>query len=556
MHPENPCIIQKDCTLLLEVDNPLYADARNSLSRFAELVKSPDKIHTYRITPLSIWNACSTGILIDEIIHTLSAFSKFRVPYDVVNKIRESASRFGKVKILGKDRNLVLSFSDPYLATKLTRNPNISEYVGKQISDVEFLLDKELRGKIKQVCIKEGYPVHDLAGYGTGESLSFELKTRLSKGGFFSLRDYQRDAASAFHMGGAVHGGSGVVVLPCGAGKTIVGIACMHKVQACTLILSSCVTSLKQWKNELLDKTSLTEDQIGEYSGADKKIKPVTVASYQILSYRDRKDSEYQHLELFKKRNWGLIIYDEVHLLPAPVFQITADLQSKRRLGLTATLVREDGREDEVFALVGPKKYDLPWKELEKQGWIAKALCTEIRLPLPEDQSILYARADKRMKFRIASENPGKLRIIKKLFNKHKDDQILIIGLYLDQLKEIADPLDIPLLTGKTSHKTREEMYKRFKTKELKVIAVSKIANFAVDLPDASVAIQVSGTFGSRQEEAQRLGRILRPKEGRNQAFFYSLVTRNTTEQQFAFKRQRFLCEQGYDYRIISQEDV
>jgi len=398
--------------------------------------------------------------------------------------------------------------------------------------------------------------VNDLAGYGTGDSLSFSLSNQLKNNSPFLLRDYQDDAASAFYKGGSVHGGSGVVVLPCGAGKTIVGIACMHKIQACTLILSSCVTSLRQWKNELLDKTTLKEDQIGEYSGALKEIKPVTIASYQILSYRNRDDDLYKHLELFKKKNWGLIVYDEVHLLPAPVFQITADLQSKRRLGLTATLVREDGREDEVFALIGPKKYDLPWKELEKQGWIAKAVCTEIRLSLPEGQVLLYSRADRRVKFRIASENPGKLKIIKEIFKKHHNDQVLVIGLFLNQLKNIAEPLNIPLLTGKTPLARREEIYSLFKTKKIKVIAVSKIANFAVDLPDASVAVQISGTFGSRQEEAQRLGRILRPKEGVNQAFFYSLVTENTTEQEFAFRRQRFLCEQGYDYRIISSADL
>ncbi|MBN2442823.1 MAG: helicase-associated domain-containing protein [Spirochaetales bacterium] len=554
--PGNPCIVQSDCTLLLEIDNPLYPEARNTINRFAELIKSPDKIHTYRMTPLSIWNAYSSGVTIDEMIQALALYSKFGIPKEVVNTIRENAARFGKVRIFGKDKNLFLSFSDEFTAKKLTNAPEIAEFIGKKISDLDYKLPHEYRGKIKQLCIKRGYPVHDLAGYGKGESLSFSLKTVTQKGKPFLLRSYQEEAAAAFYKGGAVHGGSGVVVLPCGAGKTIVGISCMHKVQACTLILSSCRTSLKQWRKEILDKTTLTEDQVGEYSGTNKKILPVTISSYQILSYKDRRNMIHQHLELFKMRNWGLIIYDEVHLLPAPVFQITADLQTKRRLGLTATLVREDGREDEVFALVGPKKYDLPWKDLEKQGWIAKALCTEIRLPLEEDQQELYATADKRKKFRIASGNSHKLNMVKKLIKKHSQDQILIIGLYLDQLMEIAGPLNIPLLTGKTHHSQREEIYRRFKENELSVIAVSKIANFAIDLPDASVAIQISGTFGSRQEEAQRLGRILRPKEGNNQAFFYSLVTQNTTEQQFAFKRQRFLCEQGYDYRIISETDV
>jgi DNA excision repair protein ERCC-3 len=555
-HPDNPCIIQSDCTLLLEVNNPRYADARSIINRFAELIKSPDKIHTYRITPLSIWNACSSGMTLEEIINTLITYSRFPVPREVLQNIRDHASRFGKVKLIGKAEHFILSFADKYTAGKLTRISGIAACIKKKLSDVDFVLHEEFRGKIKQICVKEGFPVHDLAGYETGEKLSFTLRDKTLKGRPFILRDYQEQAGTTFYQGGSANGGTGVGVLPCGAGKTIVGITCMYKVQACTLILSSCITSLRQWRHEILDKTTLTEEDIGEYSGSEKIIKPVTITSYQILSYKDRKDFIHHHLELFKLKNWGLIIYDEVHLLPAPVFQITADLQSKRRLGLTATLVREDGREDEVFALVGPKKFDLPWKELEKQGWIARAVCTEVRLPLDGELHLAYIEADERTKFRIASENPYKLSIIKKILKKHSKDQILIIGLYLAQLKEIATPLGIPLLTGSTKHDQREDIYKKFKTGEIRVLAVSKIANFAVDLPDASVAVQISGTFGSRQEEAQRLGRILRPKEHKNQAFFYSLVTENTTEQNFAFKRQRFLCEQGYDYRIISSRDI
>jgi DNA excision repair protein ERCC-3 len=548
---EKPCIIQNDCTLLLEVDHPLYKEVRDKVNRFAELIKSPDKVHTYRITPLSVWNACSAGFSVDEIIHTLTIYSKYGVPREVAVGLKDIGARFGKVRIFGKNRFLVLSFADKATACRLLGVTEVAGCLLNEVSPLDYQLKREMRGTIKQVCIKQGFPVHDFAGYGVGDALVFSMRNTSLKGNQFLLRDYQKNAASAFYQSGSVHGGAGVVVLPCGAGKTIIGIACMHLVQSCTLILSSCVTSLRQWRNEILDKTTLAEDQVGEYSGEIKEIKPVTISSYQILSYRDSKDGELKHLNLFMEQNWGLIIYDEVHLLPAPVFQVTAGIQAKRRLGLTATLVREDGREDEVFALVGPKKYDLPWKELEAEGWIAKALCTEIRLPLPDKLKPLYAESDKRIKFRIASENPLKLKLIRKLIKQHAGDQIIIIGLYLKQLKKIAVPLGVPLLTGKTDHRTREQIYRDFKEKKITVLAVSKIANFAIDLPDASVAIQISGTYGSRQEEAQRLGRVLRPKEGDNQAFFYSLVTGDTREQHFAFMRQRFLCEQGYDYKII-----
>ncbi|MCP4716882.1 MAG: DEAD/DEAH box helicase, partial [Deltaproteobacteria bacterium] len=409
---------------------------------------------------------------------------------------------------------------------------------------------------IKQALIKIGYPAEDLAGYSRGEAISFSIRETTMAGNRFTFRSYQRHAADVFYADGGARGGSGVIVLPCGAGKTIVGIACMAQLQTSTLILTTSVTATRQWKAELLDKTCLEEEQIGEYSGAEKTIRPITIATYQIMTFRPDKAGDFPHLTLFDQRDWGLIIYDEVHMLPAPVFQITAGLQARRRLGLTATLVREDGKEEDVFALIGPKKVDVPWKEMETQGWIAKASCREVRLPLSDDHRMPYAIADRRKKFRISSENPDKKDIVLRLLQRHKGRQTLLIGLYIDQLKELAETLDLPLITGTTSQRRRDELFGKFKSGEIHTLAVSKVANFAVDLPDASVAIQVSGTFGSRQEEAQRLGRILRPKGDENQAHFYTLVTRDTVEQDFALKRQLFLCEQGYEYQIIDGNDL
>ena len=408
------------------------------------------------------------------------------------------------------------------------------------------------RGRIKQALIKAGFPAEDLAGYVKGERVDFAVRATTSSGNRFSFRPYQQQAADVFYAKGADQGGAGVIVLPCGAGKTIVGIGCMAQLQTSTLILTTNVTAIRQWKQELMDKTTLSEEDIGEYSGNTKEIRQVTIATYQIMTYRPSKEGDFPHLTLFDDRNWGLIIYDEVHMLPAPVFQVTAGLQARRRLGLTATLVREDGKEEDVFALIGPKKVDVPWKEMEQQGWIAKARCCEIRIPLPEDLRMTYAVANKRRKFRISSENPAKQALIREIMSRHNGKQILLIGMYIDQLKEAAKGLDIPLITGSTSQKKRDSLYEDFKDGKISTLAVSKVANFAVDLPDAAVAIQISGTFGSRQEEAQRLGRILRPKPGENQAYFYSLVTRDTVEQDFALKRQLFLCEQGYEYAIRS----
>ncbi len=556
-NPKNPLIIQGDHTILLEVDNPLYLEARNKLLRFAELVKSPEHIHTYRLTPLSIWNACASGVAVEEITSTLTHYSKYTVPSHVLIEVKEFASRYGRLKIVKQNSALVLITDDRALAIEISLNKQVSRYLTELPEAGSFSIHQDDRGRLKQALVKIGYPPEDLAGYTTGEKLSFNLRDETLEGLPFSLRPYQTESVDLFHAGGTDKGGSGVVVLPCGAGKTIIGASVMEKVQASTLILATNITAVRQWITELLDKTTLTEDQIGEYSGRKKEIKPVTVSTYQIMTYRKSRNDEFKHMELFDERNWGLIIYDEVHLLPAPVFQATAGLQARRRLGLTATLVREDGLEDDVFALIGPKKADVPWKELEHDGWIAKAICTEILVPMPQTLKMHYAISNARAQFRIASENPDKLPVIKRLIEKFPDEQILIIGMYVSQVKSVADALGIPALTGSTSQKKRDQLFGDFRAGKVQVLAVSKVANFSVDLPDAGVAIQISGTFGSRQEEAQRLGRILRPKKGANQAHFFSLVSHDTKEQEFAMKRQLFLCEQGYEYTIrYSNENI
>ncbi len=551
-NPQNPLIVQGDFTVLVEVDNALYVEARDALARFAELVKSPEHVHTYRLTPLSIWNACASGVQAVDILDTLSRLSKYPVPGHIGASVRDFAGRYGRLQLVREGTDLLLVTRDLPLAEELARQPALQRFWRGRPAPLAFEVAAAERGKLKQALIKLGFPTEDLAGYQTGEELILDLRQITLVNQLFAPRDYQREAADIFYAGGAERGGSGVIVLPCGAGKTIVGMACMALVRASTLILTTGVTAARQWKAELLDKTTLPPEAIGEYNGGLKEVCPVTIATYQILTHRRDRTSDFTHFALFDQRNWGLIIYDEVHLLPAPVFQITASLQARRRLGLTATLVREDGLEDEVFALIGPKKYDVPWKEMEKQGWIAQAVCTEIRLPMSEKRRMEYAVAEPRDKFRIASENPDKLRIVRQLLDKHRDDPVLIIGMYVDQIDNFARKLGLPLLKGSTGQIKRDEVYARFKRGEIKRLVVSKIANFSVDLPDAAVAIQVSGMFGSRQEEAQRLGRILRPKPGENQAHFYSIVSRDTVEQQFALNRQLFLCEQGYEYRIFN----
>ncbi|MGH8247331.1 MAG: DNA repair helicase XPB, partial [Gammaproteobacteria bacterium] len=553
---ENPFIVQSDHTVLVEVESPRYVEGRDALARFAELVKSPEHVHTYRITPLSIWNACAAGVTADWIRARLRELSKYDVPRHVEIEITEYAARYGKLKVTRDHRGLVLNISSAALAEELVRRPTVAALLVQRTGSREFLVDPAERGRLKQALIKVGYPVEDLAGYCEGEPLEIILRDVARGGLSFNLRDYQRAAAEVFFAAGTARGGSGVIVLPCGAGKTIVGLACMAQLQTSTLILTTSVTATRQWIAELMDKTTLREEAIGEYSGHVKDIRPVTVATYNILTWRAGRTEKFAHLELFDRRDWGLIIYDEVHLLPAPVFQVTAGLQARRRLGLTATLVREDGREDDVFALIGPKKVDIPWKELERQGWIATAQCHEVRVPMPETLRMDYAVALPRDKFRIAAENPLKNAILRQMLAYHPDAQILIIGLYVEQLRELAEELEIPLLTGTTRQSRRDEVFAQFKAGSIRLLAVSKVANFAVDLPDASVAIQVSGTFGSRQEEAQRLGRILRPKPGENQAHFYTLVSQDTVEQDFALKRQLFLCEQGYQYEIHDLEQM
>ncbi|MDQ6700969.1 MAG: DEAD/DEAH box helicase [Acidobacteriota bacterium] len=551
---ENPLIVQGDHTILVEVASPHYAAARDGLARFAELIKAPEHVHTYRVSPLSVWNACAAGVNAEEIVDTLERFSKYPVPAHVAVEIRDFASRYGRLRLFRDARGLILGANDEPLAEEIAHNKHAARFLAQRLSALEFRIEPAARGEIKQALVKIGFPAEDLAGYTEGEPLPLQLRALTLAKRPFGLREYQTEAVAAFHAGGSTRGGSGVITLPCGAGKTIVGMACMERVQSSTLILTTSVTAVRQWIAELLDKTTLQEDQIAEYSGSKKDVRPVTIATYQIMTWRDKKDSEFTHLALFDERNWGLIIYDEVHLLPAPVFRVTAGLQARRRLGLTATLVREDGREEDVFALIGPKKADVPWKVLESQNWIATATCTEVRLPLPPELRMPYAVAESRDKFRIASENPLKIAVVRQLLERHPDEPALVIGMYLEQLKSLAEPLGLPLLTGSTPQRERDRMYADFKAGKLRVLAVSKVANFAVDLPEASVAIQISGTFGSRQEEAQRLGRILRPKSGKNQAHFYSVVTADTVEQDFALKRQLFLCEQGYSYSIEDTE--
>ena len=549
-HMQNPLIVQSDRSVLLEADHPQYEDARDVLARFAELEKSPEHIHTYRISPLSLWNAAASGLDAETILDMLNRLSKYEVPQNISREITEFITRYGQIRLIKRDDKLILETDDPVLMAEVSGLPSVNKFLIGKIDERSVLVGDRFRGHIKQALIKVGFPVEDLAGYVTGTPLAFQLRESTQDGLPFSLRDYQSDSVRAFHMNGALRGGNGVIVLPCGAGKTVVAIGAMAALQCQTLILSANTVALRQWRDELLDKTTLTSDDIGEYSGVVKEIKPVTLATYQILTYRKSKTDEFKHFDLFNREGWGLIIYDEVHLLPAPVFRFTSEIQARRRLGLTATLIREDGRESDVFSLIGPKRYDMPWKLLERQGWIAEAYCREIRIDLPEERRMPYAVANRREKFRIASENDRKADMIRLLLAQHPTDQILIIGQYLKQIKEVAAIFNLPLITGSTPLQTRIELYAKFRSGEIKRLVVSKVANFAIDLPDANVAIQISGTFGSRQEEAQRLGRILRPKVDGSSAIFYSIITRNTLDQDYAVNRQLFLTEQGYQYTI------
>jgi DNA excision repair protein ERCC-3 len=551
-----PLIVQGDFTVLLEVANAGFREAREALLAFAEIVKSPEHFHTYRITPLSVWNARAAGMESARILETLERFARYPVPGNVAAGIRDHAARYGRLELRRLGEGLVLTADDEALAEELARTKALALVLAARLPPRSFRIAAAERGRLKQLLIKLGWPVRDLAGYVSGEPLPLALRSRTRAGAELALRAYQSEAVAGFHAAGSDEGGNGVVVLPCGAGKTLVGMAAMAALGTSTLVLTSSVTAARQWLAEILDKTSLEPEQVGEYSGLKKEIRPVTVCTYQILTHRPRGSAVYPHLELFDRREWGLIVYDEVHLLPAPVFQITASLQARRRLGLTATLVREDGCEDDVFALIGPKCADVPWKELERAGWIATARCTEVRVPLGAAERMAYATADERQKHRVAAENPAKEPLVRALLARHPGEPALLIGTYVEQVEALAESLGVPVLSGASSQRRRDELYSDFKAGHLPALAVTKIANFAVDLPDASLAIQVSGTFGSRQEEAQRLGRLLRPKAGANQAHFYSLVTSDTKEQEFALRRQLFLCEQGYAYEIVEAAEL
>lgn len=548
---DNALIVQSDCSVLLEVHAPRAEEARAALAPFAELVKSPEHVHTYRLTPLSIWNARAAGLAAEQMVTALREHARYAVPPNVEREILDLAARYGRVVITRDGDALRCTCLDQVTAERLSRDREAGQYLTDRIDATGFRVDPARRGILKQALVGAGFPAEDLAGYAAGEVLALALRERTVSGAEFAVRDYQRQAAQAFHLSGSDRGGSGVIVLPCGAGKTIVGLRVMEMVGQTTLILATSLTSVKQWRRELLDKTTLRADEIAEYTGERKDTGPVTLTTYQILTWRADREGEFQHLELFRARMWGLIIYDEVHLLPAPVFRATADIQARRRLGLTATLVREDGREGDVFALIGPKRFDVPWKDLERQAWIATATCVETRVAMSAERRMEYALADRRAQFRIAAENPAKMVQLRRLLTSYPDGRILIIGEYLDQVGAIAKEIGAPLVTGKTPQSEREHIYDRFRRGEMRSIVLSKVGNFAIDLPDADVLIQVSGAFGSRQEEAQRLGRILRPKRDGRTAHFFTLVSRDTREEEFAHHRKLFLTEQGYSYQVV-----
>ncbi|MFF5989818.1 DNA repair helicase XPB [Prauserella flavalba] len=542
---DGPLIVQSDKTVLLEVDHERADDARIAIAPFAELERAPEHVHTYRVTPLALWNARAAGHDAEQVVDALTSYSRFPVPQPLLIDVVDTMGRFGRLQIQNHPAHgLVMATTDRAVLEEVLRNKKINPMLGARIDDDTVVVHPSERGRLKQMLLKIGWPAEDFAGYVDGESHPISLHEN-----GWALRHYQREAADAFWAGG-----SGVVVLPCGAGKTLVGAAAMAKAEATTLILVTNTVAGRQWKRELIARTSLTEDEIGEYSGEKKEIRPVTIATYQVITRKSK--GEYRHLELFDSRDWGLVVYDEVHLLPAPVFRMTADLQSRRRLGLTATLVREDGREGDVFSLIGPKRYDVPWRDIEAQGWIAPADCIEVRVTLTDAERLSYATADSDERYRLASTAHTKTAVIKSIVDKHAGEPTLVIGAYLDQLEELGAELDAPVIQGSTKNKEREALFDAFRKGEIDKLVVSKVANFSIDLPEASVAIQVSGTFGSRQEEAQRLGRLLRPKEDGRQAHFYSVVSRDTLDTEYAAHRQRFLAEQGYAYRIIDADDL
>jgi DNA excision repair protein ERCC-3 len=542
---DGPLIVQSDKTLLLEIDHPKAADCRRAIAPFAELERAPEHVHTYRVTPLGLWNARAAGHDAEQVVDALVKYSRYPVPHALLVDVADTMGRYGRLQLSKHPvHGLVLSTTDRPVLEEVLKSRKIAPLVGARLDPDTVVVHPSERGQIKQVLLKLGWPAEDYAGYVDGEAHPIELDQT-----GWTLRPYQQQAVEGFW-----HGGSGVVVLPCGAGKTLVGAAAMAEAKSTTLILVTNTVSARQWKHELVKRTSLTEDEIGEYSGTRKEIRPVTIATYQVMT--TKRKGTYAHLELFDARNWGLVVYDEVHLLPAPVFKFTADLQARRRLGLTATLVREDGREGDVFSLIGPKRFDAPWKEIEAQGYIAPADCCEVRVTLTDSERLTYATAEPEERYRYCATTATKRRVVEALVKKHEKDQTLIIGQYIDQLDELGEVLNAPVIKGETSNAQREKLFEAFRTKEISVLVVSKVANFSIDLPEATVAIQVSGTFGSRQEEAQRLGRVLRPKADGHSAHFYSVVARDTVDQDFAAHRQRFLAEQGYAYRIIDADDV
>ena len=542
---DGPLIVQSDKTLLLDIDHILSDECRRAIAAFAELEKSPEHIHTYRLTPLGLWNARASGHDAEQVVDVLLKYSRYAVPHSLLVDIAETMSRYGRLRLEAHPvHGLILVSNDPAVLKEVTRGKKVALMLGLQLDEETIVVHPGQRGFLKQALLKLGWPAEDFAGYVDGEHHEIALKQDGWK-----IRKYQELAAEGFW-----HGGSGVVVLPCGAGKTIVGAAAMAHAKATTLILVTNTVAARQWREELLKRTDLNADDIGEYSGAKKEIRPVTIATYQVMT--TRKQGVYAHLDLFDAIDWGLIIYDEVHLLPAPIFRFTADIQSRRRLGLTATLVREDGMEGEVFSLIGPKRFDVPWKEIEAQGYIAPADCVEVRITLTDAERLNYATAEQEDRYRFCATSQTKKEVAIALARQHANDQVLVIGQYLEQLDQLSEALGVPVIKGETPVKERERLFALFRTGEIKCLVVSKVANFSIDLPEATIAIQVSGTFGSRQEEAQRLGRILRPKADGRTARFYSLVARDTVDQDFAQNRQRFLAEQGYAYRIIDADEV
>jgi len=542
---DGPLIVQSDKTLLLDIDHPMSTECRRAIAPFAELERAPEHIHTYRLTSLGLWNARAAGHDAEQVIDTLIKYSRYAVPHSILIDVAETMSRYGRLRLeMDPVHGLILITTDTAVLEEVIRAKKIAPLLGARIDPETITVLPSQRGQIKQSLLRLGWPAEDFAGYVDGQAHDISLVQKDWK-----IRPYQELAAEGFW-----HGGSGVVVLPCGAGKTIVGAAAMAHAKATTLILVTNTIAARQWREELLKRTTLNEDEIGEYSGAKKEIRPVTIATYQVMT--KKKNGVYAHLDLFDSYDWGLIIYDEVHLLPAPIFRFTADIQSRRRLGLTATLVREDGMEGEVFSLIGPKRFDVPWKEIEAQGYIAPAECIEVRVNLTETERLAYATAEPENRYRNCATTRTKRDVVQVLVEKHADDQVLVIGQYIDQLDELSEVLGAPLIKGETPIKEREILFNKFRTGEIKCLVVSKVANFSIDLPDATIAIQVSGAFGSRQEEAQRLGRILRPKSDGRSAKFYSVISRDTIDQDFAQNRQRFLAEQGYSYKIIDADDV